>query len=105
MFTYNHNKCRGWTEEWIDKINAQPMISNDKISFFDPQKFEILQKYVKEKHDLEIYHLISSIQKIFWEEHFTENLANDIFKNLDKLEIKYKQIVLNKKLDAIEKDF
>ena len=105
MFTYEYSKGRGWTKEWIDKINAHPMISNDRISFYDPQKFESFKKYVQEKHDSELFNLIDSIQTNFWEEQFTEKLANDIFNGLDKLEFKYKQIMLNKKLNDIEKDF
>ena len=105
MFTYDYNKNRGWTEELIDKINAHPMISNDKVSFYDSHKFAVLQVYCKENRDLELFNLMISIQTNFWKEYVTEKLLDDIFNGLDKLEFKYKQIMLNKKLDTIEKDF
>lgn len=105
MFTYEYSKGRGWTKVWIDKINAHPMISNDRTCFYDQQKFEVLEEYIQEKHDSELYKLMSSIQTDFWEEQFTEKLAVDIFNRLDKLEVKYKQIILERKMNDIEKDF
>lgn len=105
MFTYEYCKYRGWTKEWIAKINAHPMISNDRVSFYDPQKFEVLQVYCEKIRDSELFNLMQSIQTDFWEEQFTEKLAVDIFNRLDKLEVKYKQIILERKMDDIEKDF
>lgn len=105
MFTYEYNKHKGWTKEWIDKINAHPMISNDITCFYAPQKFEVLKEYWEKNSDLELFNLMKSIQTNFWEEYVTEKLLEDIFNGLDKLEFKYKQIMLNRKLDAIEKDF
>lgn len=105
MFTYDYNKNRGWTNELINKINAHPMISNDKVGFYDQHKYEVLRVYCKENCDLELYNLMQSIMSKFWHEYVTEKLLENIFNGLDKLEFKYKQIMLNKKLDAIEKDF
>jgi hypothetical protein len=105
MFTYDYNKDRGWTNELINKINAHPMISKDKVSFYDQHKYEVLTVYCNENCDLELYNLMKSIMSKFWHEYVTEKLLENIFNGLDKLEFKYKQIMLNKKLDAIEKDF
>lgn len=76
-----------------------------ELFFYDRQKFEVLEEYIQEKHDSELYKLMSSIQTDFWEEQFTEKLAVDIFNRLDKLEVKYKQIILERKMNDIEKDF
>ena len=104
MFSYS-NKVRGWSDVWIDKINSHTMISNDTVNFFDEQKFEMLNNYIQEYNDVELFHIMRSIQERFWEEQFTEKLGNGILEDLDKLECRYKQILLKRKFKAIEKDF
>lgn len=104
MFNYENQKHKGWTKEWIDKINKHPMISKDTAYFFDPEKFDFLYANVMKMHP-STRKMFDYIQNNFWDNKFTTSYAKRFLKNLDRLEFMVKKIKFQQKLDKIKKDF
>jgi hypothetical protein len=104
MFRYENHRHQGWTKEWIDKINKHPMISKDTLYFFDLERFNFLDNNAM-KIDLSIRKMLYDMQGDFWSKKFSKSYAKRLLKNLDKLELTFKKLKVQQKLDKIKEDF